>query len=413
MHDRLDDRRDNNSEIENKDYQKDIRYALQLCRWVIKPIGIWPLIYDGVTKREIIISIVLGFACISCLCFVLIPSGLHTLIYEKNINIKLKLFGPVGFCLTSTIKYCYLGIKGKAIGRCIGYMDKDWRHVRDKDYRRIMIKHATVGRNLTILCASFLYSGGMSYHTIMPLFSRKRIDENHTIRPLTYPGYDHFFESQASPTYEIIFFTHCIYALITYNITTATCSLAAIFVSHVCGQVQIIISRLDDLVDGKRSKNTVVADRLAVIIQDHVKVLRFSEQVEKVLREVCLMELVASTLIICLLQYYCMTEWSNNDAVAIFTYFILLVSFTFNIFIFCYIGELLVNECRKIGAASYNIEWYRLSANKGLDLVLLIAIANYPPKITAGKIFELSFATFGRVLKSSVVYLNLIQAVAE
>nr|KAF7396880.1 hypothetical protein H0235_016417 [Vespula pensylvanica] len=413
MHDRLDDRRDNNSEIENKDYQKDIRYALQLCRWVIKPIGIWPLIYDGVTKREIIISIVLGFACISCLCFVLIPSGLHTLIYEKNINIKLKLFGPVGFCLTSTIKYCYLGIKGKAIGRCIGYMDKDWRHVRDKDYRRIMIKHATVGRNLTILCASFLYSGGMSYHTIMPLFSRKRIDENHTIRPLTYPGYDHFFESQASPTYEIIFFTHCIYALITYNITTATCSLAAIFVSHVCGQVQIIISRLDDLVEGKRSKNTVVEDRLAVIVQDHVKVLRFSEQVEKVLREVCLMELVASTLIICLLQYYCMTEWSNNDAVAIFTYFILLVSFTFNIFIFCYIGELLVNECRKIGAASYNIEWYRLSANKGLDLVLLIAIANYPPKITAGKIFELSFATFGRVLKSSVVYLNLIQAVAE
>lgn len=37
-------------------------------------------------------------------------------------------------------------------------------------------------------------------------------------------------------------------------------------------------------------------------------------------------------------------EWSNNDAVAILTYFILLVSFTFNIFIFCYIGELLVNQ---------------------------------------------------------------------
>ncbi|XP_046835672.1 uncharacterized protein LOC124431615 isoform X1 [Vespa crabro] len=347
MHDRLNDRRDNNSGIGNKNYQKDIRYALQFCRWVLKPIGIWPLIYDGVTKREIIISIVLGFACVSCLCFVLIPSGLHTLIYEKNINVKLKLFGPVGFCLTSTIKYCYLGIKGKAIGRCIICMEKDWRHIGDEDYRKIMIKHATVGRNLTILCASFLYSGGMSYHTIMPLFSRKRIDENHTIRPLTYPGYDHFFESQASPTYEIIFITHCIYALITYNITTATCSLAATFVSHVCGQVQIIISRLDDLIDGKRSKNTLLADRLAVIIQDHVKVLRFSEQVDKVLREVCLMELVASTLIICLLQYYCMTEWTNNDAIAILTYFILLVSFTFNIFIFCYIGELLVNQLER------------------------------------------------------------------
>ncbi|XP_043488149.1 odorant receptor 4-like [Polistes fuscatus] len=399
--------------IRNIHYQKDIKYALQFCRWVLKPIGIWPLIYPGATKKQITLSIFLGIACVTCLCFVLIPSGLHTLIYEQNINIKLKLFGPVGFCLTSTIKYCYLGIKGNAIGRCIYYMEKDWKYVKDENYRRIMMKHATVGRNLTILCASFLYSGGMSYHTIMPLFSRQRIDENHTIRPLTYPGYDKFFESQTSPTYEIIFVTHCVYALITYNITTATCSLAATFVSHICGQVQIILARLDDLVDGRTNRNTLVADRMAIIIQDHVKVLRFSKQIEKVLREVCLMELVASTLIICLLQYYCMTEWNNNDTVAILTYLILLISFTFNIFIFCYIGELLVDQCRKIGAASYNVEWYRLSANKGLDLVLLIAIANYPPKITAGKIFELSLSTFGRVLKSSVIYLNLIQAVAE
>ncbi|KAK2583202.1 hypothetical protein KPH14_009222 [Odynerus spinipes] len=408
--------RSNNGEqysIENATYQKDIRYALQLCRWVLKPIGIWPLIYDRVTNKERMISIILGIFCISCLCFVLIPSGLHTLIYEKNINVKLKLFGPVGFCLTSTIKYCYLGLKGNAIGRCIAYMEKDWKTVKDKDHRGIMIRYATVGRNLTILCASFLYSGGMSYHTIMPLFSHKRINENLTIRPLTYPGYDRFFNSQMSPAYEIVFLTHCIYALITYNITTATCSLAATFVTHICGQVEVIMSRLDDLVDGNRNKNSTVADRLAVIIRNHVKVLRFSGQVEKVLREVCLMELVASTLIICLLQYYCITEWNNNDAIAILTYLILLISFTFNIFIFCYIGQLLVDQCRKIGASSYNIEWYRLPGNKALDLVLLIMIASYPPKITAGKIFELSLSTFGRVLKSSLVYLNLIQAVAE
>lgn len=37
-------------------------------------------------------------------------------------------------------------------------------------------------------------------------------------------------------------------------------------------------------------------------------------------------------------------EWENSDAVAIFTYFILLISLTFNILIFCYIGELIVEE---------------------------------------------------------------------
>lgn len=33
---------------------------------------------------------------------------------------------------------------------------------------------------------------------------------------------------------------------------------------------------------------------------------RFTANVEEVLREICLMELVAATLIICLLEYYCM-----------------------------------------------------------------------------------------------------------
>lgn len=37
-------------------------------------------------------------------------------------------------------------------------------------------------------------------------------------------------------------------------------------------------------------------------------------------------------------------EWENSDAAAILTYFILLISFTFNILIFCYIGELLVEQ---------------------------------------------------------------------
>ncbi|XP_015179497.1 PREDICTED: uncharacterized protein LOC107068019 [Polistes dominula] len=71
---------------------------------------------------------------------------------------------------------------------------------------------------------------------------------------------------------------------------------------------------------------------------------RFCAEVEKVLREVCLLEVVASTLIICLLEYYCITEWENNDRIATITYVILLIAFTFNIFIFCYIGELLVDQ---------------------------------------------------------------------
>lgn len=112
------------------------------------------------------------------------------------------------------------------------------------------------------------------------------------------------------------------------------------------------------------------------------KSCRFSASIENTFREICLIEMVGTTLIMCLIEYSLITvilyipksyvlkvmlkflvmppqyspikcmnyiasysqEWNNSDSIAIFTYFFLFVSFVFNIFIFCYIGELLIEQ---------------------------------------------------------------------
>ncbi|RLU16336.1 ObirOr5-L30 [Ooceraea biroi] len=402
------------SEVHNAHYEDDVRYTMQLCGWVLKPIGMWYLIQDSCSRNEKIVSIALIVVCFSALCFVLIPSGLYLFLVKQDVYALIKLLGPVIFCLTSTIKYCYLGTRGAAFGRCLRHVTNDWRLVRDQDHREIMLRGALIGRRLTMLCAIFLYTGGLSYHTILPLSSKQNISENFTSRrvPHTYPGYDLWFDPEASPAYEIVFCVHCVFALITYNITTGGCGLAAIFVTHACGQVQILMIQMSDLVEGKRSKGTV-QNRLSVIAKHHVRVLRFSASVDEVLREICLMELLASCLTICLLEYYCIMEWENSDAVAILTYFILLISFMFNILIFCYIGELLMQQYSTVASAVYGINWYDLSGKKALDLKLIIAMSRYPVKLTAGKFVDLSLNTFGAVLRTSVVYLNLLRTVTE
>ena len=245
---------------------------MQLCRWVLKPIGIWHPIYGHPSQNEKFISIILIVICFSALCFVLIPAGFYTLFREKDISIKVKLFGPVGFCLTNTIKYCYVGARAAAFGRCIRHVEDDWRIVHHQT-REIMLKQV-LGRRLTTLCAIFLYTGGLSYYIIMPLSSRQEINENYTIRIHTYPGYDMFFDPRVSPAYEIVFCIHILFAMITYHITTASCSLAAIFVTHACGQIDILMLLLDDLVEGKWSKNTTVKKRLSAIAKHHVRILR-------------------------------------------------------------------------------------------------------------------------------------------
>jgi len=81
----------------------------------------------------------------------------------------------------------------------------------------------------------------------------------------------------------------------------------------------------------------------------------------------------------------------------IFVYFVAFVSLTFNIYIFCYIGEQLVDRCQKIGTTCYMIEWYRLPYHKMRSLMLPIIMSSYPIELTAGKMLKLTMSSFSSV----------------
>ncbi|CAL7936642.1 unnamed protein product [Xylocopa violacea] len=397
----------------NDRYENDIRHTFQLCHRVLKSIGIYPFVYSHANRSERITSVVLILICCCILQFVIVPFSYYILFYERDINAKIKFLGPLIFCLTTVLRYGYLGAKGPAIGRCIQQMERDWKVLRDEDHRDIMIRYVNMSRNLLVMCVLFMYTGGLSYHTIMPLLSKKKISENFTIRPLTYPGYEAFLNVQESPTYEIVYCMHCVYVLVTGNIMLAAYSLTAIFTTHACGQIQIQALRLENLRKEKKTYEEAVADCLALVVKDHVEILRFTKNVDKALGELFLMEVAVSTLLMCLLEYYCMMEWQTSDSIAILTYVILLISFTFNILIFCLVGELLLGQVNEIANASYETEWYNLSGKRARDIVLLLAISERPPKLMAGKVLVLSLTTFGKVLKTSIVYLNMLRTITE
>ncbi|XP_003700934.2 odorant receptor 4-like isoform X1 [Megachile rotundata] len=395
----------------NKYYDTDIKYTFELCQWILKPLGIYPFVYSNVSKLERGVSVLLLITCCSIIQFVIVPFGHYVLFYEKDINARIKFLGPLTFCSTALVKYLYLCLKAPAFKRCIEHVERDWKKLQDQVYRDVMINYISMGRNLITVCAMFFYTGGLSYHTVMPLLSKVKT-ENVTIRPLTYPGYEAFFDVQRSPTYEIVYFMHCIYVMVAGNITMVAYSLATIFTSHACGQMKIQILRLENLTD-ERVTEKRGEDRLTIIVKDHVEILRFTKLVESAFREICLIEVIVSTLLICLVEYYCLMEWETSDSVAILTYAMLLISFIFNILMFCYLGELLLEQGNRVATASYETLWYNLPAKKARDMVLLLAISKTPPKLTAGKIFDLSLYTFGIVLKSSMVYLNVLQTMIE
>lgn len=257
----------------NDRYESDIYYTFQFCYWILKPLGIHYFIYSQANKFERILSVILILICCFIIQFVIVPFGYYILFYEKDMNTKIKFLGPLTFCLSALFKYGYLGIKSSELGRCIKHVEKDWKMLQNEDHRIIMLRYVIMGRNLITLCAAFMYTGGLFYHTIMPLLSKRKV-ENFTIRPLTYPGYEAFFNIQKSPTYEIIYCMHCIYVIVVGNITMAAYSLTAIFITHACGQIKIQTLRLENLKNKKKVLETGIESHLAVVVRNHVEILR-------------------------------------------------------------------------------------------------------------------------------------------
>ncbi|XP_020295550.1 odorant receptor 4-like [Pseudomyrmex gracilis] len=386
----------------NTCYQRDIRYVFKLNHWILGSIGIWPIAIRGASEIAITIWNI-------ALSFTVVPCALYIVYDEKDIIVRLKIFGLLAFCLTAMIKYCILAIRRPKILRCIEYVKSDWWQVSFRSDREVMLKYAATGRNLTIIGASLMYTPGIIYHAI-PLCSEPIVVDNQTLRPFVYPTHSEFRRSQISPFYEMVYVAHCMCGYTIYSITAGTCGLAALFATHACGQIQVIISRLENLVEGNKFEQTSnVHQRIVAIVKSHVRIVRFAAAVEEVLQEVCVVEFASSVCTICLLEYYCIVDWQDDNKLSLVNYFLLFISFCFNIYILCYIGDLLMEKSSQIGSICYMINWYQLSPTLVRNLTLIVAISSYPVKITAGRIVDLSLPTFGIVLKTSVAYLSFLR----
>nr|UEN71264.1 olfactory receptor 81 [Gregopimpla kuwanae] len=307
MSDNMLDRNNNNSRLLNKNvrYEIDVEYAIQINRWLFKPLGVWPLSHQagGVERNFARFLIVV---CSFLLGFILVPGSLYTFVKEKNAGVRVKLVGALSFCVMAIVKYGSLICSRRDIGQCIEHLVDDWRRVGNSGDRDIMLAHALFGRYGSVICAVFMYGGGLFYAGIMPLLRGSVVvaELNMTIRPLAYPSYYVIFDPQMKPAYRIVLSTHWCCAFVMHSIATAGCSMAVVFVMHACGQLEILVSWLNSLVDGNEKQLESLDTRIACVIDHHVRVLRFVSCVENILRTICLVEMAGCTLNLCLLGHY-------------------------------------------------------------------------------------------------------------
>ncbi|XP_029160847.1 uncharacterized protein LOC114932690 [Nylanderia fulva] len=372
-------------------------YSIQLNRWFLKPIGAWPE-SRATTTSEKLLSRIIQITCYVLIAFTIVPCMLYFYLEEQELDVKMNSVGPVSHWIMNGINYSSLLLRGKDIRRCIEHMENDWCAMNRIEDRTVMLKYARFGRSVATFCAVFMHCGVFSYSVVNSLSPMITIIDNQTVitRRLPCPFYSKLLDINRAPINEIVLATQFLSGFIANSITVGACSLAAVLATHACGQFAVLYSWLSELVDEEKEKRYIEC-KLANIVEQHLRILNFLSRFEKIMNQICLVEVVGCTLNLCLLGYCSLKEWNARNTKTIATYGILFVSMTFNIFIFCYIGELITEQCKKVGEMAYFTDWYRLPHKTALGMVLIISRSSAVIKITAGKLIQLSLITFGDV----------------
>lgn len=252
----------------NKNYENDIKYTIQLNRIVFRLLGLWPETEPSFLGNFKRISTILG--CYFLLGCELIPTILHVVFVEKRARVRLKLISSVMFTILAVLKYTSLMFSKNQVRNCLTRVKDDWRNIISANARNSMIDKARIARRLLILCGIFMYISGLYFRTIVPLSKGKSVtDQNVTIRYLPCPSYFVLFNGQISPAYEIMFFIQFFSGFIKYTITVAICSLAALFVMHICGQLEILMALIDSLMNETEENN--LDRKLSLTVEHQIK----------------------------------------------------------------------------------------------------------------------------------------------
>ncbi|CAL7936657.1 unnamed protein product [Xylocopa violacea] len=388
-----------------------IDYSLQPTRWFLKPIGAWPAMATTSTCERVL-SIVSNVICYSSLLFVVIICLPHAFLEADSVYTKLKSLGPVSHWFVSSINYTTLLLRRREIRYCVEHMETDWRTTtREKD-QEVMLKYAKLGRYVATFCAAFMQGGVLSFCVVQALSTEVILVGNETriVHALPCPVYKKLMNVDDSPANEIILFTQIWSAFIANTSTVGIFNLAAILAAHACGQLNIVMEKITEFVNESRNRRRAAAlKELGLIVEHHLKTLNFISCIEEVMNRICFFELFRCTLVICIIGYWILMDWADQNTKNLTTCVMMFMAICFNIFIMCYIGEILTEQCKKVGDVVYMTNWYHLPEKIILHLILIIARSSVVVEITAGKLVHMTLYTFGDVIKTGFVYLNFLR----
>ncbi|XP_028179443.1 odorant receptor 4-like [Ostrinia furnacalis] len=167
-------------------------------------------------------------------------------------------------------------------------------------------------------------------------------------------------------------------------------------VMYLCDQLVELQRRLKALKYSVESE-TYLREEFKDILKKHIRLMEYSKSIKSAFNEFFLVQNLAITAELCLnaLMMSLIGLEQKNHLVSFMAFLIMAL---FNAFIFCHLGNNLIDESAGISLAAYESTWTSWPVDLQRDLLIVITVAQKSLSLTAGGIADMSMQTYAQAL---------------
>ncbi|XP_003485159.3 odorant receptor 4-like [Bombus impatiens] len=379
-------------------------------------VGMWPIEQKSSTCSKIFSYIRLTFTLIS-LISVFVPEIMLIAVNWGNIEI-LAGAGSIVTTLGQTLFKMFYLIARRERSYMLYYEIKSlWDTANDSNEIQSYIQFAYWARICTIVfysscvCNVITFSSAAAVDYFRFDYNANSTSNSRHLPFIVWYGTD----ISASPKFEIAFI--CQFLSATLSITSIAgldCSFMTTML-HVSAQFKLIntwISNIGTEINCNPNYTQKIKVDLTRCIRHHQRIIHVVNEVNNLLTPIVFLQILTSGIEVCLSGYAILdTGKAEADLVKFISYFI---SMAVHLLLWCWPGEILVQESQEIGHAVYfNVPWYDLPPIYQRHLCLMIVRAQQYSSISALTFQTLSIHTLTAVFNTAASYFTLLQQIQQ
>ncbi|KAH0557444.1 odorant receptor 13a-like isoform X2 [Cotesia glomerata] len=323
-------------------------------------------------------------------------------------------------CFIVIVKLATLRINNEKFLTIISSSIHDWTTILDPKASKVMKKNAKLARFVCLfqmisayMTAVIFIMGPLAFLAIYDMPIDVNMTSNSSVpkfQPLPLQT-GCLFNEMSSHTYSAIYILQAIQILSTCTGNVGSDCYFFGITLHVAGQLEWLGEQFQTL--NIKSTEQEYTKTLGPLVRRHNQLIQFAKDLEDSFNICIILVLAVNMVQICLSGLQMIISLRNGDTATVVNGVIILYILNLQIFLYSYAGDRLSSGIANLHTAIYCGKWYNLPQRAIKDLVFIMLRTHKTFNLTAGRIYAMNIDSFKNILKATLSYFSVMQAMFE